>query len=229
MICLLVRTDGRKSCISRTIPSALENLRGPITEYLICDDSADPGYQSWLSRMFHQFDVIGSNERLGFGGNIRRAWNHITTHSQAHYIFDLEDDFTFNRPVDLYPMLGILDRHQYLVQLALRRQPWNEDERKAGGVVEQHPTAYEDRKDIWGNEWLEHRLFLTTNPSLYRYSLCQQEWPDVKHSEGMFTHQLLREGLPGVTGDGVRFGFMGARDEQPWVEHIGTERVGNGY
>jgi hypothetical protein len=119
-------------------------------------------------------------------------------------------------------MALVLDHHPDLVQLALRRQPWNPEEQAAGGIVEQHPDDYTERE--WrGHRWLAHRRFFTTNPSLYRTDLIRtEEWPDVEHSEGMFTHQLLADPL-------VSFGFWGARDSGEWCTHIGHQRVGTGY
>lgn len=142
---------------------------------------------------------------------------------KADYIFHLEDDFTFNQFIDVSTLAGILGRNPHLAQIALRRQPWNEQERAAGGVVEQYPDAYKDCEDEFGNKWLEHRLFFTSNPSLYRRQLIvEHEWPDVQHSEGIFTHTLLKD-------PDVRFAFYGARSTPPLVEHIGVTRVGSGY
>lgn len=221
-IALLVMTDGRRECIERTVPSALSELVGPISEIWIHDDSGDPEYRRWLARFGG--NVIGPPAgRSGFGGAIRSAWAHLREHSSARFVFHLEDDFVFRRRVDLVDMMSVLLAHPELVQLALRRQPWNEAEAAAGGIVEQHPDAYADRIDDHGREWLEHRLFFTTNPSLYRMALVlDEEWPDGPQSEGRFSHELL-------TDDRIRFGFYGARDSGEWVEHIGHQRAGTGY
>ena len=226
MIVLLVMTDGRLDCIDQAIPSALEHLQGWITRRIIHDDSGDPDYRSWLRRRFFGFEVIYHPAgRQGFGGAYRNAWRYLT---QCHepYVFSTEDDFTFNRDVDLREMVGVLEGRPHVAQLALRRQPWNEEERAAGGIVEQHPHDFIDRDywlhGRWPVEYLEHRRFWTTNPSLFRRSLCSREWPEAEHSEGVFTHQLLAD-------PDLRFAFWGARDSGEWVTHIGNERVGTGY
>lgn len=221
MIGLLVMTDGRRDCIARTIPSALDNLKGTISFGVIHDDSGDRDYRRWLVREFPDFEVRSTAGRSGFGGAIRSAWGYLETVPGLTYVFHLEDDFTFNWPVDLNAMRKILNARPYLVQLALRRQPWNDEERKAGGIVEQHPDDYEQQVDGF-DVWLEHRRFFTTNPSLYRRSLLDVGWPDTAQSEGMFTHQLLAD-------PEVRFGFWGARTSGQWVHHIGNQRVGTGY
>jgi hypothetical protein len=84
------------------------------------------------------------------------------------------------------------------------------------------PVIYTDRHDVYGNQWLEHRRCFTTNPCLYRRSLCAAGWPDELDSEGLMTQRL--------NGDPAnRFGYWGPRDDSPWVHHIGSHRVGTGY
>lgn len=236
MIALLVITDGRRDCITQTIPSALAMLEGPITSRVIYDDSGDPEHRAWLADTFPTFEIIWHPDgRQGFGGAIRTAWTHLATGPEP-FIFHLEDDFTFNRPVKLKAMAGVLASNDTVIQLALRRQPWNQHERLAGGVVEQHPDDYTD-VNLWDDTnrmaygledprlhpVLLHRLFFTTNPSLYRRSLCEQGWPTGSASEGVFTHQMLQADPAAV------FGYWGARDSGEWVTHIGKERVGVGY
>lgn len=221
MIALLVVTDGRQHCIEEAIPSAREQLRGPITRRVLYDDSGDDEYRDYLRQRFSEFELVFHPAgRQGFGGAIRTAWRHLRL-CREPYIFHLEDDFTFNSSVDLMGMANVLERFPHLAQLALRRQPWNDEERAAGGIVESHPDDYVEHG--WeGYRWLEHRRFFTTNPSLYPRALCAREWPDTEHSEGVFTHQLL-------VHPELRFAFWGGRDSGEAVTHIGTERAGTGY
>lgn len=222
MIALLVITDGRRDCVERTIQSAAENLDGPISRRVLFDDSGDQDHHRWLQARFPDFEVHWHYAgRQGFGGAIRAAWKHIAAGDQR-WVFHLEDDFTFNRPVDLTDMATVLALEPKLVQLALRRQPWNDEERTAGGIVESHPEDFKDCQ-VGPFKWLEHRRFLTTNPCLYRRSLCSVRWPEGPNSEGMMTHKLLS------LGPDIRFGYWGSRDSGEWVTHIGDNRVGTGY
>lgn len=220
MIALCVITDGRRECITRAVPSLLANVRGPITHQVIHDDSGDPVYQHWLRATFPAFEVIHTPKRSGFGGAYANAWRYLAALPQR-YVFSVEDDFTYNRPVDLLAMAEVLDWYPHLVQVALRRQAWNDQEKAAGGVVEQHPGDYTDHQD-GDNHWLEQRRFFTTNPSLFRTELCHAGWPTVQHSEGVLTHRLLDD-------PGIRFAFWGRRSDDPWVTHIGEHRNGMGY
>jgi hypothetical protein len=130
-------------------------------------------------------------------------------------------DFTYNAPVALDRMIAVLKRHPHIVQVALKRQPWNAEECAAGGIVECHPDDFRQRHDA-GDIFTEHRRFFTTNPSVYPAALCAQGWPQVPQSEGMFTHRLLED-------PDVRFAFWGAKFDPPLVEHVGATRAGHGY
>lgn len=222
-IALVVVTDGRRECISRAIPSALDNLRGPISELVIVDDSANDEYFWWLTRTFTDFDIVTGPTRLGFGGNIQRAWSYLRENSRAKHLFITEDDFLFLRPVRLADMASVCDSNPNVCQLVLKRQPWNAQEKVAGGIIEQHPEDYTQRTD-GRHSWVEHRRFFSTNPYLTRRSLIlNHDWPSTPESEGHFTHELLAK-YPDI-----RFAFWGNRDDTPWVEHVGHTRVGTGY
>lgn len=228
MIALVVMTDGRGGYLRQTIASFDRHVTGPVTRRIIHDDSADPGYAAWLARTYPTYEIASTRHRSGFGGAINSAWAYLSGTSIGGYVgdrfvFHLEDDFTFNRSVDLLEMAEVLDVNRHLAQMALRRQPCNDVERGAGGVVEQHPEEYTERRDVAGRSWLEHRLFYTTNPSLVRRSLVDGGWPMGPRSEGVFTHWLLS------TDPDLRFGYWGQRTDPPWVEHIGVERTGRGY
>lgn len=234
-IAVLVMTDGRDDLLDRTIQSAQWNLGGPIVRWMIHDDTGDGDHREALRRRYPHVELISaSNRRAGFGGSIRWAWTVLSLQAEAaevDFVFHLEDDFVFRQPVDLRAMAEVLTASPHLAQMALRRQPWNDAERAAGGIVEQHPGSYvEISGGDDGRAWLEHRRFFTTNPSLYRAELCAVGWPAGAQSEGRFGLGLLERGLPWrVPGPDVRFGFWGARDSGEWVEHIGHQRAGTGY
>ena len=220
-VTLIVMTDGRRDCIAQAAAS-WRMLRGDITQRIIHDDSGDPGYADWLTGTFDDFDVFSTGTRSGFAGAYRSAWQLLRTGATNPWIFSTEDDFVFTRRVDLARMIDVMNRRP-LAQMALRRQPWNDAEIAAGGIVEQHPADYTD----WRHEdaaWLEHRRFFTTNPHLVsRRFIDGHEWPDGAQSEGRFGVDLF------AAEPETRCGFWGARGDGPWVQHVGTDRVGTGY
>lgn len=215
-------TDGRKELIAQTIPSFLENASYPPTYAYIFDDSGDSDYQKWLFETFN-FDVVYDDHRKGFAGAVRGAWKFLSqlpTHF-PEFIVHLEDDFLFNRQVDIQAMIDVLESRPYLKQMALRRQPWNVQEKAAGGVVEHRRREFTEVTD-GPHTWLEHRCFFTCNPSIYRRSLTSMGWPLGSRSEWRLTKQLLQK-------RDTRFGYFGGFDSGEACFHIGNERKGKGY
>lgn len=225
MISLLVMTDGRDEYLDQAVASAQRWLmpQPAITQLWMHDDTGDGGYRVELARRYPQWTHINGGPRRGFGGAIQSAWSQVSRNSATRFVFHLEADFIFQRGFDLEAMARVLDTRRYLTQLALRRQPWNDAERAAGGIVEQHPDAYVDASDDLGHEWLEHRLFFTTNPCLYRHELMSRGWPDGAQSEGHFGLRLFAD------DPDARSAFWGGRHSGLAVEHIGHTRTGTGY
>jgi len=221
MIALLVMTDGRDDVLAETLASFAANVTGPISERWIHDDTGDRHHSAHLAELYPDFTVVDSAGRSGFGGAIRNAWSRLRLGSGARFVFHLEDDFTWNRPADLGELADLLDLYPHLAQIAYRRQAWNAEEIAAGGIVEQHPEDYTDCA-AGELQWLEHRRFFTTNPSLYRFDLLERGWPAGAHSEGRFSLDLFAD-------PARRCAFIGPRDSPPWVHHIGATRAGTGY
>lgn len=218
-VAVIVFTDGRRECISQTIPSLRENVRGNIVSRTIFDDSGDRQYYAWLQSAFPDFEVVHWRKRSGFSGTYHQSWKFLQSHirPEVQFIFSTEDDFLFNLPVELQALIEALRLNPDVLQIVLKRQPWNDQEKQAGGIIEQHPDDYEQRANL-----VAHRKFWSTNPHLTRRSILEKGWPNIHHSEGIFTHQLLEDPT-------VRFAFWGQKDDPPRVHHIGAKRVGNGY
>jgi hypothetical protein len=178
-----------------------------------------------IRRMLPPADhVVHIDDRLhllGFSGAVQAAWD-LVLDSGCEFVFHCELDFTYNEPVPVDRMIGVLDRHPEVVQLSLKRQPVNQEERAAGDILRVH---WEDYHEVADGEdvWVEQRRFFTTNPSLYRAELCKRGWPQEQYSEGKFTGYYRRD-FPEDW-----FGIWGAKTDPPRVTHIGEHRTGNGY
>lgn len=222
MITLVIMTDGRKIFLEPTIKSAEKNLIGPITRRIIHDDSADPAFSAWLHKEYsNRYEIVTTGRRSGFGGAIISAWNTLRDDENG-WIFHLEDDFVFNETVPLVEIANVMAQNPHIVQMALRRQPWNDAERAAGGIVESDPDSYTE-KDNGIFRWVEHRKFFTTNPSLYRRSLTvEHPWPAGNNSEGMYGINLF-------SNPEYHSAYWGPKVASPKVTHIGEYRNGAGY
>lgn len=221
-LALMVVTDGREY-FWETMKSFHETFNIDDFKYkFVIDDSLDPEFQRRLAMAYPEFQVESAIEKRGFGGAIRHGWSVIP--DDVDYVFHLEDDFIFTEKPDLDMMIFTLEKYSYLLQMALLRGPVNNEERKAGGIIEQDPDSY---TEMWGWHdelyWREHRKFFTTNPCLYRRSLIEKGWPDCEFSEGIFSIERFKENPE------AKSAFWGSNDSGVWVKHIGYERKGTGY
>lgn len=219
----VLTTDGRRDTLVRTIESAQRCLRGDIGRRVIFTDGGNPEHVAWLAETFPAFVVIASGERQGYAAAMRAAFRELAVVGDGwdNHVFWLEDDFTFKQRVDLNLMAAVLNANPQLMQLALRRQPWNDEERAAGGIVELHADWYTDVRDhVLRADWLEQTAFWTNNPCMFRRELCARvPYPIGADAEGRFTFDV-KAAYPFCC-----FGYWGSRLSGEWVEHIGLESV----
>jgi hypothetical protein len=218
LVDLIVITAGRRTYLERTLASFGERVHGDFAHRLILDDSGDGEYATWLKENYPDFEIHSTPGRIGYTKAIRRAWVLERHRGGAPYVMHLEEDFVFDRDVDVAgDMIAVLESDRKLAQVALLRGPFFPPELDAGGIVEEDPGAYEHRNGV--RPHLVHRKFFTTNPCIYRRSLLRLGWPLAAHSESVFTRTLVRRG----------YSFALVGDGEPWVTHIGVERTNHGY
>lgn len=221
-------THGRREYFDRTLASFGAMVKGPVTRIVVHDDSADADFHGWVRRRCPAADVvIPGPERIGAGPSVASAWRYLVEHGDTDWVFHLEDDFTFNRAVDLADLIALLDVYPYLAQMSFRRQPWGA-EIPYGGFEYQAPGWYHEMTDDHLGSWLETTRNFTLNPTIYRRQLCGIGWPDGANSEGYIGPRICQAGLlRGIPGEAVRFGYWGSWDSgRAWVEHIGIDRAG---
>lgn len=123
MITMIVMTDGRGHYLEQAA-ATFDRLTGPITEKVIHDDSGDPGYAAWLRERFDGWTIVATGTRSGFAGAYRSAWSWLRANCRTDWVFSTEDDFLFDRDVDLAAMASVMVLRP-MAQMALLRQPWN--------------------------------------------------------------------------------------------------------
>ncbi|TDD97624.1 hypothetical protein [Actinomadura rubrisoli] len=229
---LLVLTNGRPDCITKTLRSAAEHLRGA-APMVILDDSGDDVYGRWLEDEFIGGPLDGhvlhlNNQERGYWRAMQAVWRY------ARYVFDymgvdkaffLEDDFTFNGDVHVDDLAGVLDAHPHLIQMALLRQPWFGNEVRLGGLIEALEAGGQEFTETTDgtHSWVEHRACFTGNPSLIPRRTFERDWPEGNWSESRFGRALFAA-EPDAHG-----AYWGRRTDAPRVEHIGHERAGSDY
>jgi hypothetical protein len=168
--------------------------------------------------------VIDDDHELGFAGAVAEGWRRVNA-LDVDYVLHWEDDFAWADRENLIPvgqMIAALERHPHLTQMSLLRNPVNQEELAAGGIIPQNPDQYEQCGDGIA-EWVETDRFLfTTNPSVYSAAMCRRRWPDAPESEGKFGGSLRAE------NPAYRCGIWGRLEDPPRVQHFG-ERIGVGY
>lgn len=209
----------RSAYLRKALGSLSEQVQGPIVQRVIYSDW-EPEHREELDVIAaeHGFYVVGDGH-VGYTDSMRRMWTYLSKRAKGDYIFQAEDDFTYPAPVDLVPMIRTLRNDPFLAQIALLRDAFYRDEQETGGILGWPEPAFTLRGQN-GDARLEHRLFFTANPSLFRRSLTDRPWPKGEHSETLFGKALLQDAR-------LRFAFWG--DHVELTKHIGVVRAGSGY
>jgi hypothetical protein len=197
-VCWLLIGDGRDEYHERSLASAREML--PTPDAIVQIDDRD--------------------HSLGFAGAVAEGWRQVSEKA-CDYVVHIEADFTFPERVPVHRMIRLLERNPHIAQMVLKRQPVNQQEIAAGGIVEKHPDDFRQTIDR-GDVFTTHRRYWSTNPGVYSTAFCDQGWPQVPESEGSFTHRLL-------DNPDLAFGMWGAKFDPPRCIHIGDTRAGTGY
>lgn len=220
-ITLVVLTNGRDD-IFGTVPIALDMLDAKFNTRIIVDDSGDAEFRVRLRETFgNDFIIAPTGEHnLGFTQAMIRVMR-LVAELDTDYCFLLEEDFLIEREVDVAAMVDVIEKRN-LLQMALLRGPWWDNEHQAGGVIPAREAQGGEFHDMFDgtSSWTEHRDHWTNNPNVFPAALAKHGWPSCAWSEstwGMF----LREQYPDRS-----FAYWGERE--PWIEHVGV-RTGTGY
>lgn len=211
-------TDGRPY-IQETLPAWRAVLPRGI-ELVVVDDSGDPERREWIVDQADHAVWPGTN-RCGYNAAMKTVMGLAAT-SGYEYIWFVEDDFLPLNVPSLGCMQRVLELRPNLSQVALRRQPWYPNEKRAGGVLEavmlqsKYPAHTNGEAD-----WVEHDKFWTCNPSLWPRWVTERGWPDGSGSERRFGTKLFAEKY--------KAGYWGMWGDEPLVSHIGAEQNGTGY
>lgn len=224
MLSMTVLTDGRKEYLSKTLPTWIEAYGNDIQYKAIIDDSGNTGYRHWLTETFPDFLVVAvGKDRCGYAEAMRKVFEVVRTYGQA-YNLHTEDDFILHRPPDLHDIASVLDKFPDVSQMSFMRQPWYENEKRYGGVVEAleaDGVKVFNQKVTGGHPWVRHNAYWTANPSVFPNWLAHRDWPDPPWCEMYFSK--------GLRIDRKFSGIWGDRKDWVCVEHIGEVRSGNSY
>jgi hypothetical protein len=226
-VAVILRTGGeeetwedRVSYLRRSLASLAERVRGPIVQRVIYSDWGH-ARKAELDAIAaeHGFYVVGPERHRGYTASAQLLWRYLDARVRADFIFLTEDDFVYERDVDLEPFLDTLEANPQLRQVALLRDPYP-SEVERGGVLGWPAESFELRDAGNGHGRLEHRNFWTMNPSLMRRSIAKMPWPSQSSSERGFGDAVLRD--PDARG-----ALWGTGE--PGITHIGATRAASAY
>ena len=207
-VVVMTPTSGRWLELASTIASARRNadFGDAEVDWLLVDDSDNVGKPPPMP------GKIIRSKAHNFAGAIQVGWDHLRPRDDIDLIFHLEDDFIFERRIDMLALAAA--RPDGAAQIALKRQPVNRAEADAGGMMALHRSGITEAAGL-----MIHKLNFTTNPSLYPHELITtHRWPDPPGSERVFSDTLI--------GEGYHFAMLGLIDDPPDVRHIGYYRMG---
>ncbi len=220
--------NGRKALLDKTLASLKENVNYPFLNKIMINDTGRTGYALQLEEQYAgEWHIISHQFNEGLSGSIRSLWAAARLYD-VDYIFHVEEDFTFNQPIDIDSMRNILEFNPNIAQVALKRQPCNPAEIEVGGFMQQDPDSYEvsGLRSLDGDDsdWVfhaKHRNFFTLNPCLYpRWVIdlgWEQGWGEKEFGERLFADA------------NVQCAFLGKVNDPPLVDHIGNYRGNNWF
>ncbi len=226
-VTLVVHTGGeaetwpdRREYLIRSLASLNERVTGPIVQRVIYSDWGPDVLEDLTSiATSNAFYIAGPDRHLGYTDSTRAMWRYLRDRARGQYIFAVEDDFTYDRDVDLNPMIRTLVAEPHLRQLALLRAAAYPREHEAGGVLQSLKTETVLRNGR-PFPFVEHRDHWTANPSLFKRTLTATPWPQGSSSERKFGDLILKD-------KDAAFAYWGSGES--WITHIGEVRAGTTY
>lgn len=219
-IVVLVINDGRNDYLEQTLKSFKKNVvMPPEAEVftLLIDDMPEGRNENEIQDIVKKYEInkaILNEENLGINAVVQLAWQAISV-LKPDYIFHQENDFVYNHTIDVQRMISALECNQRIGQVALRRQPWFEDELKANTLYKD--LNYYRAVNIAGHELVFQKEYFTHNPCIYRAKHAVQIHG---YNEYAYAKYLLKNGI-------MTFAYMGKLDTPPHVTHIGYIKKGH--
>jgi len=198
----IIGTYRKDAYLPLLLDSLKENASG-ITQLHFVDDSGDQAFSDSLSQ-------YGDVTALG-GQGYNAAMQEVVRVGAAygdHAIF-LEEDFTIDTPTDFFNIAAHIDTHPYLSQVVLQRQPWFENELRAGDMLRVFKNRGKQFKDVHG--YLEHEHFFSCNPAVWNKDTFAAGWPEGDWSENLKRDAELAAGRKFAITKNIRVHHDGVR------------------
>jgi hypothetical protein len=215
--CVIIINDGRNDYLAQSLKSFSENVIFPegseVTKILI-DDWPEERDEQTIKKLCkkHKVDKVVFNEtNLGVNETVRKVWSLIP--EDVDYVFHQENDFVYLEKVEIKTLMKVLD-NPIIVQCALVRQAWFDDEKHAGSLMKTRPERWRSA-NVSGTDIVIHRDHFTFNPSLYKKHWVQDVFP---FGEYQLKDFYLRK------NPGLYFSYLGTKEDNHRILHIGEKK-----
>lgn len=216
-ICIIILTDGRNDYLARTLESLESRVVFPegaeVYKIMVDDWPADRGLKT-LKKLVKKYNIdklVLNEENLGIDKTVQKAWSLVP--QDTDYIWHQENDFEYLQKIDVSQMISVLN-NPTIVQVALVRQPWFEDEKSSGSLMKTRPHRFK-QASVSNVDIVIHRDHFTHNPSIYKTKWIEQM---EGYSEYKFKDHLLAKN--GV----LYFSYLGKLEDGHTILHIGERK-----
>jgi len=219
-ITILFFTTSRYEYLIPMLKSFHENVNFgdmEVTKILI-DDYPLRRKVSVLERLVKEFNIdklVLNETNLGYSSSWKKGWDMIS--NDTDYIWHQEDDFTFNKKVNVFDMINTLETSPIeLTQLVLKRQIWF----SKGDFIDKIENGKVGEQINFGNNKIViHRYYFNSNPCIYPRWILDEDYEHNPQEHLTVAH--LNKKYPNKYS--AMYG--GALDE-PFIEHIGEYNQG---
>lgn len=218
--CVIIINDGRNDYLAETLKSFTEKVIFPegseVTKILIDDwpYERDEKVIKKLAKKYNIDKLVFNPENLGVNRTVKKVWSLIP--EDVDYVWHQENDFTFIEKVDISQLMIILD-NPIIVQCAIVRQPWFDDEKESGSLMNTRPARFK-QANASGIDIVVHKDHFTFNPSLYKRSWCNFALQMEYFGEYEFKDYLLSR------NPALYFSYYGRIDDHHRTLHIGERK-----
>jgi hypothetical protein len=215
--CVIIINDGRNDYLAETLKSFKENIifpEGSTINKILIDDwplERDEATIKALCKKYKIDKLVLNPENLGVNATVKKVWSLIP--SDVDYVWHQENDFTFLEKINISDLMTVLES-PVIVQCAIVRQPWFNDEKESGSLMNTRPERWRSGNSS-GIDIVMHKDHFTFNPSLYKRKWVQDITP--------FGEYDLRNHLINTNG-ALWFSYLGTKEDKHRCFHIGERK-----
>ena len=185
--CFVILGNGRKGYLERTIASWEANLESKPKYQIIFDDSGNDKYRRWLKYAFgNRFEIVAVGDKpMGQPAAVQKIFDHIQTLDVDH-VLSIEEDWMLFRPLNIEPIMDVLDKNPNIVQMRIPRTIWHWDSHdldlKAGSLLGYHiglPNTTHKINSLGNDSWYEWRgefYFWSHNPAVFKKEYTNENY-----------------------------------------------------